>query len=107
MTKEEEEQWEPSDVNSDDNELSNTNHKSKEHDLDEFNIYTTSKGEDEDKDDVEEYFHIGEKVDVEGAEKWYRLGERILGMKKKRREPLKKSIAKRRNHPKIKHTAKP
>jgi hypothetical protein len=27
---------------------------------------------------------------MEGAEKWYWLGERILGMKKKRRELLEK-----------------
>jgi hypothetical protein len=27
---------------------------------------------------------------MEGAEKWYWLGERILGMKKKRREQLEK-----------------
>jgi hypothetical protein len=80
-TKEEEEQWEPSDINSDEDKLSNTNNKSKEHDSNEFNIHTTSKGEDEDNDD-EEYLHIGEKVDMERAEKWYRLGERILGMKK-------------------------
>ncbi len=107
LTKEEEEQREPSDINSDDNELSNTDNESKEHDSDEFNIYTTSKGEDEDEDDGEEYLHIGEKVDMDGAEKWYQLGERFLGMKKKRREPLEKEHFKRRNHPEIKHTAKP
>jgi hypothetical protein len=55
MTKEEDEQWEPSNINSDKDKLSNTNDKSKEHDSDEFNIFTTSKGEDEDKDDGEEY----------------------------------------------------
>ncbi len=44
----------------------------------------------------EEYFHIGEKVDMEGAEKWYRLGARILGMKKKRREPLEKEHYKKK-----------
>jgi hypothetical protein len=96
LTKEEEEQWEPSDINSDNNKLSNTNDKSKEHDSDEYNIYTTSKGKDEDKDDDEEYLHIDEKVDMEGAEKWYRLGERILGMKKKRREPLEKEHCKKK-----------
>ncbi len=48
--------------------------------------FTTNKGEDEDKDDGKVYLHIGEKVDMEGAEKRYWLGERILGIKKKRRE---------------------
>jgi hypothetical protein len=71
------------------------------------NIYTLSKSKDEDKDDGKEYLHIGEKVDMEGAEKWCQPGERILGMKKKRREHWKKNIAKRRNHPKLKHTTKP
>ncbi len=72
MTKEEEEQWEPSDINSDNDKLSNTNDKSKEHDSDEFNIYTTSKGKDEDEDVGEEYSHTGKKFDIEaGAEKWY------------------------------------
>jgi hypothetical protein len=48
------------------------------------------------KIDGEEYLHIdiGEKVDMEGAEKRYRLGERILGMKKKKREPLGKEYCK-------------
>jgi hypothetical protein len=54
LTKEEEEQWEPSNINSDGKELSNTNHQFKEHDSDEFNMYTTSKGKDEDKDDGKE-----------------------------------------------------
>jgi hypothetical protein len=96
FTKEEEEQWEPSDINSDKDELSNTNDKSEEHDSDEFNIYTMSKGEDEDEDDGEEYLHIGEKDVMEGAEKWYWLGERILGMKKERREPLEKEHCKKK-----------
>ncbi len=90
LTKEEEEQLKPSYVNSDDDKLSNTNNKSEEHNLDKINIFTTSKGKDEDKDDGEEYLHIGEKVDMEGAEKWYWLGERILGIEKKRRELLEK-----------------
>ncbi len=67
-----------------------TDDKSKEHDSDEFIIYSTSKGKDEDEDDGEEYLHIGEKVVMQGAEKWYWLGEKILGMKKKRREQLVK-----------------
>ncbi len=96
LTKEEEEQWEPSDINSDDNKLSNTDNQSEEHDSDEINIYTTSKGKDEDEDDGEEYLHIGDKVDMEGAEKRYWLGERILGMKKKRRELLEKDHCKKK-----------
>jgi hypothetical protein len=96
LTKEEEGQWEPSNINSDNDKLSNTNDKSKEHDSDEFNIYTMSKGKDEDKDDGEEYLHIGEQVDIEGAEKWYRLSKRILGMKKKRMELLEKEHYKKK-----------
>ncbi len=61
LTKEEEEQCKPSDINSDDYKLSNTNDKYDEHDSDEFNIYTRSKGKDEDEDDSEVYLHIGEK----------------------------------------------
>jgi hypothetical protein len=94
LTKEEEEQLELSYINSDDDKLPNTNDKSKEHGSDEFNIYTTSKGEDEDEDDGEEYLHISEKVDMEGAEKLYWLGERILGMKMERRELLEKEHCK-------------
>ncbi len=90
MTKEEKEQWEQSNINSYNDKLSNTDNKSKEHDSDKINIYTTSEGKDEDKGDSEEYLHIGEKIDMEGDEKWYRLGERILGMKKKKRELLEK-----------------
>jgi hypothetical protein len=96
LTKEEEEQWEPYNTNSDNDELSNTDGESEEHDSDEFNMYTTSKGEDEDEDDGEEYLHIGEKVGMKVAEKWYQLGERILGMKKKRREPLEKEYCKKK-----------
>jgi hypothetical protein len=70
LTKEEEEQWEPSNINSDNDKLSKTDDKSKEHDSDEFNMYTTREGKDENKDDGEEYLHIGEKVDMEGVEKW-------------------------------------
>jgi hypothetical protein len=94
--KEEKEQREPSDINSDNDELSNTGNESEEHDSDEFNIYTMSKSKDEDEDDGEEYLHIGEKVDIEGAEKWYQLGERILGMKKKRMELLETEHCKRK-----------
>jgi hypothetical protein len=46
--------------------------------------------------DGEEYLHIGEKDDMEGAEKWYRLGERIQGMKTNRREPLEKEHCKKK-----------
>jgi hypothetical protein len=71
LIKEEEEQWESSNINSDNDELSNIDNESEEHGSDEFNIYTASKGKDEDKDDGEEYLHIDEKVNMEGAEKWY------------------------------------
>jgi hypothetical protein len=91
-----EEQLEPSNINSDGDKLLNTNNKSEEHESDEFNIYTTSEGEDEDEDGGEEYSHIGDKVDMEGAEKWYWLGERVLGMKNKRREPLEKEHCKKK-----------
>jgi hypothetical protein len=49
LTKEVEEQWEPSNKTVDDDELSNTDEESKEHDLDEISIYTTSKGKDDNK----------------------------------------------------------
>jgi hypothetical protein len=55
LTKEEKEQWKPSNKIVDDNELSNTVNESKEHDLDKINIYTTSKGKDEDKVYGEKY----------------------------------------------------
>jgi hypothetical protein len=45
--------------------------------LDKINIYTTSKGEDEDKDDSEKYLHIGKKVDMKGGEESLPLGVRI------------------------------
>ncbi len=54
LTKEKEEQLEPSNINSDDDKLSNTDDKSKKHHSEKFNIYTMSKGKDEDKDDDEE-----------------------------------------------------
>ncbi len=69
LTREEDEQWEPSNTYSDNDKLSNTNNESKEHDSDEFNIYTMSKGKDEDKDDGEEYLHIGEKMAWRGLRK--------------------------------------
>ncbi len=77
MTTEEEEQLEPSNKIVDHNERSNTNDKSKEHDLDKINIYTTSKGKDEDKDYSEKYLHFGKKVDMKGVEKSLPLGVRI------------------------------
>ncbi len=73
LTKEEEEQLEPSDINSDYDELSNSDDESEEHDSDKITIYTTSKGEDEDEDDGEEYLHIGKKVDMKAAENGIRL----------------------------------
>ncbi len=68
MTKEEEEQWEPSNKIVDNDELSNTYNKSKEHDLEKINIYTTTKGKDEDKDYGEKYLHLGKKFDMKRVE---------------------------------------
>ncbi len=48
---------------------------------------------------VKNTYILGEKVDMEGAEKWCWLGERILGMKKKRREPLEKEYYKKEKSP--------
>ncbi len=43
LTKEKVEQWDPSNKIVDNNEWSNTNNKSEEHDSDKINIYTTSR----------------------------------------------------------------
>jgi hypothetical protein len=77
FTKEEEEQWEPSNKIVDNDEQSNTNNKSKEHDLGEINIYTTSESKDEDKDYSDKYLHLGKKVDMKGMEESLLLGVRI------------------------------
>jgi hypothetical protein len=50
LTKEEEEQWGPSNKIVDDNEQSNTHDESGEHDSDKINTFTTTKGGDEDED---------------------------------------------------------
>jgi hypothetical protein len=50
-----------------------------------------SKGKDEDKDDGEEYLHIGKKVDMKGAEDSLLLGVRIQ-MRKKREVLQKKQL---------------
>ncbi len=78
-----EKQWEPSNKNVDDDEQSNTNNKSEEHDSDKINIYTTSKGKDEDKDYGEKYLHHVKKVDMKGVEESLPLGARIRMMRKK------------------------
>ncbi len=96
MTKEEEEQWELSNINCGNDKLSNTDNESNEHNSDKINIYTTSEGKDEGGDDGEEYLHIGEKVDMVEAENCYQLGERILGMKKKKRELLENEHCKKK-----------
>ncbi len=67
FNQEEEEQWEPNDKIIDDNEWSNTNNKSEEHDSDKINIYTMSEGTDEDKDYGEKFLHLGKKVDIKGV----------------------------------------
>ncbi len=95
MTKETEEQWELSDINSDNDKLSNTDNKSKEHDSDDFNIYIPrAKMKMRTKMMMKP---IGKKVDLKGAEKWYQLSERILRMKKKRWEPLEKECKKKKS----------
>ncbi len=67
--------------------------------MDKINIYTTCKGKDEDEYGCEEYLHIGEKNDMVGAKEYYWLGERILGMKKNRREMLDKEQCKKKKSP--------
>jgi hypothetical protein len=91
LTKEEEEQREPSNKIVDNNEISNTDNKSEEHDLDEINIYTTSKGKDEDRDFGEKYLHPGEKVDMKGVEESLPLGVRIRMRRSAQGEPLQKT----------------
>jgi hypothetical protein len=90
LTKEEEEQWEPSNKIVDNDELSNTDHKSKEHDLDEINIYTTSKGKDEDKDYGEKYIHLGKKFNMKGVEEFLPLDVRIWMRRIAQGEPSQK-----------------
>ncbi len=77
LTNEEEEQWEPSNNIFDNDEQSNTNDKSEEHDPDNINIYT------EDKDNGEKYVHLGKKADMKGVEKSLLLGVRIQMMREK------------------------
>jgi hypothetical protein len=89
LTKEEEEQWEPSNKFVINDEKSNTDIKSEEHDLDNINIYTMSKGKDEDKDYGEKYLHLGKKVDMKGVEESLPLGVRIRMMREKEKLPQK------------------
>jgi hypothetical protein len=58
-------------------EQSNTNKKSEEHDSDEIDIYTASKGKNEDKHHGEKYLHLGKKVDMKGVKESLPLGVRI------------------------------
>jgi hypothetical protein len=88
LTKEEE-QWEPSNKIVDNNESSNTNDESEEHDSDKV-IYTTSKGKDEDKDYGEKYFYLGKKVDTKGVEESLPLGVRIRMRRSAQEKPLQK-----------------
>ncbi len=55
-----------SNINSDGDELSNTNNKPKEHNPDEFIMYTKSKGEDEDKDDMKNTYILVRKLTLRG-----------------------------------------
>ncbi len=91
LTKEEAEQWEPSDKIVDDNELSNTDKESEEHDLDKIIIYTTSDGKDEDKDYGEKYLHLGKKVDMKGVEESLPLGVSFRMRRSAQGEPLQKN----------------
>ena len=90
MTQEEEEQWKPSNINSDNDELSNTNNKSKEHYLDKINIYTMSKGKDEDNNYGEKYIHLGKKFNMKGVEESLPLDVRIWMRRSVQEEPLQK-----------------
>ncbi len=51
--------------------------------MEKINIYTTSKGEDEDEDYGENYLHLGKQVDMKGVEESLLLGMRILMMREK------------------------
>jgi hypothetical protein len=90
LTKEKEEQWELSDEIVDNDELSNTDHKSKEHDLDKINIYTMSKGKDEDNNYGEKYIHLGKKFNMKGVEESLPLDVRIWMRRSVQEEPLQK-----------------
>jgi hypothetical protein len=57
--------------------------QSEEHDLENINIYTMSKSEDEDKDYGKKYLHLGKKVDMKGVEESLPLGVRIWMMREK------------------------
>jgi hypothetical protein len=93
LTKKEEEQWEPNDKIVDDNERSNTDNKSEEHDSDKINVYTTSEGKDEDKVYGEKYLYLGKKVDMKGVEESLPLGVRIWMMREKGELLLKKNYS--------------
>ncbi len=45
--------------------------------MDKINIYTTSKGKDEEKDYRDTHLHIGKKIDVKWVEESLPLGVRI------------------------------
>jgi hypothetical protein len=51
--------------------------------LDEIKIYTTSKGNDEDKNYGGKSLHLGKNVDMKGVEESLPLGVRIRMMRKK------------------------
>jgi hypothetical protein len=83
LTKEEEEQWEPSDKIVDKGEQSNTNNKTEEDNLEKIYVYTTSKGKDEDRDYGEKYLQLGKKVDMKGVEVSLPLCVKIQMMREK------------------------
>jgi hypothetical protein len=51
--------------------------------VDEINIYTTSKGKDEEEDYGKKYLQLGKKVDMKGVEESLPLGVRIRMMREK------------------------
>jgi hypothetical protein len=59
--------------------------------LDKINTYTTSEGEDEDKNYGEKYLHLGKKVDMKGVEESLPLGVRVRIRLRKKGELLQKN----------------
>ena len=59
--------------------------------MDNINIYTMSKGKDEDKDYGEKYLHLGKKVDMKGVKDSLPLGVRIWMRLREKGELLQKT----------------
>ncbi len=58
---------------------------------DKINIYTMSKGKDEDKDDGEQYLHLGKKVDMKEVKESLPLGVRIRMRRSGQGQPPQKN----------------